>query len=100
MHASQQLVLVDGRVAVHPSQCLMAVRCTNDLVTLCAQHSGEQFAVSFVVVGYEDYSLMAFRSRHITSSTILSSALEGLRTSTLVERQKRIHPAPGNENAL
>jgi hypothetical protein len=65
---------------------LLAVCCTDDLVALCAQQSGEQFAVSFDVIGYEDDSFMAFGSRHITSPTIIPTAQEGLRGSTIVER--------------
>src|SRR5216684_1685851 len=82
-----------NRIAIHSSYCLLAVRCTNDLVTLCAQQSGEQFAVGFVVIGNKDGFMMALWSRHIASLTILSTAQEGSPASTLVERWNRIYPA-------
>src|SRR2546425_9112450 len=86
-----------NRVTIHSSLGLLAVRCTEDLVTLCAQQSGEQVAVRFVVIGYEDDFVIASRSRHRASAAIISTSQEGLRASTFVDRSKRFYPVSGNE---
>jgi len=77
-----------NQVAAHLVQRLPAVCRADDLVTLCNQQCGEQFAVSFVVIGQKNGFMMVLQSRHIASSTIISTEQKGLRTSTLVERWK------------
>src|SRR5260370_40551203 len=83
-HHVQQREII--RVAIHKLERLLADCCANDPVIFCAQQSGEQFAVSYIVIGHKDDSPVAFRSRHIPSSAILSTAMDGLRDSILVDR--------------